>query len=476
MASPLSPLTGPRRQLPWLGLFALCFGIGLMLLYFFKPGVSRDGNLFATVFYLGTGGVLALWGLGAVLGELWPALTVLRGGHGRRYRVKMPMQAVVYLVILFTLFFGALVGRSNMMMLVFGLMAGPFVLNGSITFSMLKGTQAQRRLPERVLAGELFTVELLLANRKRLFSSWMMIVEDRLVGAVERLSAAVLFTRVPPRSEHAGLYQARLVHRGKYLFGPLHVISRFPMGLMERAVVIDQFDSLLVYPRLGVLSATWYQQAAASNEIVQRPQTRRGAFDDEFHRLREYRSGDNPRAIHWRTSARRNELMVREYRQSRDQDLLVLLDLWIPPVPSDADRARVELAVSFAATLCVEQCRQTGDCLLLLGISGDQTTHCEGPASHLTMDAFLERLALAEAGDSRRLSELRQEMAPMCGPAMRSILVTSRSPDPATMAELSTSEETMPVPLVISTDSEEFAAIFQFAPPDDARSVDPGVD
>lgn len=461
MSSPNSTRGKTRRQTPWLGLFTLCGGIGLVLLYHYKPGVARGGSMFAKAFYLGTGVILALWGLGAVIGELWPRLGRLHAGPSRRYRVKMPLQAVAYLVILIALFVGALVGRSNMLMLVFGLMAGPFVLNGSITFSMLKGTHAARRLPERAFVGELFSVEVLLFNRKRLFSSWMMVVEDRLAGAREDLPAAVLFTRVPPRSERAGSYQVRLAHRGQYLFGPLQVVSRFPLGLMERAVVLDQVDALLVYPRIGTLSPTWYQQTAASNELVHRPQSRRGAFDDEFHRLREYRAGDNPRAIHWRTSARRNELMVREYHQNRDQDLFLLLDLWVPERPSESDRERVELAVSFAATLCVEQCRQTGDCLLLLGISGNQTSHWEAAASELSIDSFLERLALADAGPSLQLADLRRQLVPRCGPTARMMLITTRKLNQERVSELLPADDTLSALQVVEADPQILANVFQ---------------
>ncbi len=58
------------------------------------------------------------------------------------------------------IFSGSLLGRSNMLMLVFSMMAGPFVVNGWITYSMLKRTAVERVVPERVMAGEPITVEL----------------------------------------------------------------------------------------------------------------------------------------------------------------------------------------------------------------------------------------------------------------------------------------------------------------------------
>jgi len=333
----------------------------------------------------------------------------------------------VYLAIMFTLFLGAMMGRNNMLLLVFGLMAGPSVINGSVTFNMLKGMKALRRLPSRAMAGEIFSVDLQLSNRKQLFSSWMMIVRDRVTNGTDDLSAEVLFTRVPPRSDRSSAYQARLLSRGRYEFGPIQVVCRHPLGLMERSIVVDKQEDLIVYPQLGRLTTLWRQQTSDSSELGDRPQSRKGGFDDEFHSLREYRGGDNPRAIHWRTSARRNALMVREFHQARDQDLLIVLDLWQPARPSAEDLARVELAISFAATLCVEQCRHRGESELVLGISGEENSLWEGPGNTASIDVILERLALADAGSSVQLKETITAGLEHSRPHSQRLLITTRS-------------------------------------------------
>src|SRR5690606_37164541 len=98
-------------------------------------------------------------------------------------------------------------------------------------------------------------------------------------------------------------------------------------GLVERGLVLDVPGQILVSPRLGRLTSRWRHEHQTATELAHERKPRRGAFDDEFHRLREYRTGDSPQSIHWRTSARRNELMVREYHQSRDRHLVVILDL-----------------------------------------------------------------------------------------------------------------------------------------------------
>jgi uncharacterized protein (DUF58 family) len=324
------------------------------------------------------------------------------------------------------LFRGALLGRSNMLVLVFGLMAGPFILNGSITLNMLRRTKATRTLPERVMAGQVFSVDLTLANAKRLFSSWMMEVHDSFRSRYEQLGPAVLFTRVPPRSSRTGSYQARLAHRGMYELGPLQISSRFPLGLMERVIEVGEVQRLVVLPQVGRLLPEWHRAISYNNQIVEQPRSRKGSFDDEFHQLREYRTGDNPRAIHWRTTARRNALMVREFHQNRDQDLLLALDLWQPDRPSQADRERVEQAVSFAATICVEHCGHSGESQLWLGLAATVPADWEGQANTPGLDTVLERLAIAEAASKADLEDLlHRSDAHFEGPARR-VLVSTR--------------------------------------------------
>src|SRR5581483_7364175 len=96
-----------------------------------------------------------------------------------------------------------------------------------------------------------------------------------------------------------------LPDRGDYPCRPLRVVSSFPFGLVRHEVEFDAGDRLTVLPRLGTLSAgrlrRWLVHAARPDERTRRTR-RRLAQEAEFHGLRQFRSGDSPRMIHWRTS------------------------------------------------------------------------------------------------------------------------------------------------------------------------------
>jgi uncharacterized protein (DUF58 family) len=91
---------------------------------------------------------------------------------------------------------------------------------------------------------------------------------------------------------------------------------------------------------------------------------------EDFRSLRDYQPGDNPKRIHWRTSARLGKLQVREVEREHAAPVLVLLDSRIPASTSPADRneaeAGLELAVSFAAEVC-RLALSEGDAVQIIG-------------------------------------------------------------------------------------------------------------
>jgi uncharacterized protein (DUF58 family) len=323
-----------------------------------------------------------------------------------------------------------------MLMLVFSMMAGPFVVNGWITYSMLKGTALERVASERVMAGEPITVELVLINRKRLMSCWLMSAHDTIQNGEERLDPSVLFARVPAGGRRSGHYHARLMRRGRYRFGPAQLTARFPLGIVERGLVFQLPGEILVYPRLGRLSARWMREHFLATDLVEQRELRQGPFDDEFHRIREFRWGDNPRAIHWRTSARHNALMVREYHQSRDLNLMVLVDLWLPLRPTALEREGLELAASVAATMCVGHMKQSRDSKLHVAIAGRRLVQWDGESRLANAGPLMDHFAIAEGSPSPEVGTMLQQAAAKRLHGIRTVLITTRTEVSAEGAEL----------------------------------------
>jgi len=328
----------------------------------------------------------------------------------RRYRISISVEGWCYLVVIAFIFLGAVIRDINLLVLLFGMLVGPLLYSWIAVVLSLRGVQVTRQLPAEVVAGEPFEVQLTLTNGKRRFNSWAVAVDDRIAPIVapagmQAIAGGVLFFRTPAGHSSLGSYRACLTTRGQYRLGPLTVSSRFPLGLVRRSMVFDDLATITVLPRLGRLQPGWSLPKPGTMQASRSSDRRRGMLEGEFLGLREWRSGDSTRWIHWRTSARKGELMVRQFERQQNYDLALLVDLWQPANPTPKDRERVELAVSLAATMLREHCRNSGGHLWLL-IAGRDTALVRGAASLALFRDGLEILALEQAVSRDHLPEL----------------------------------------------------------------------
>ena len=371
-------------------------------------------------------GGLLLWGFRQTF--LWTRQnpSMKRRAVWNRNRMAITREGIAYVAIMSVMFLGAIIGRTNMLMFVFAMMIGPWVLNGWIAFSMLRRTHAKRVLPRRAMAGDLVSVEIEVSNHKWWLSSWLLAARDQVVHARDHFLAATLFVRVPARQSRRSDYFVRFSQRGEYSFGPLELTTHFPLGLVERGLRFNDFATLTVHPRVGRMTSRWRSDLWNATELSEQRQMRAGLFDDEFHRIREYRVGDNPKAIHWRTTARRGELMVREFQQTRDRDLVLLIELWQPAHPHAADLDRVELAISFAATVLHENLRQSREARLRIIVVGSKTFAWDHLSS---LEVALDHLAVTSASPSADVRPALDSTMQRISGSSRVVVVSSRPRD-----------------------------------------------
>lgn len=156
-----------------------------------------------------------------------------------------------------------------------------------------------------------------------------------LAGRGERDSAAIL--RYPLIARARGLYE----------IGPLVVRRTDPFGLTAHEQVIGGTETLTVLPRLTGLSGGIPGRTSSADSSVRHWDAGRGT-DDVI--AREYRSGDALRHVHWRATAHRGELMVRQEQRDEESGAVILLDTRREAFLS-ADS--FEWAVEFAASVLI---------------------------------------------------------------------------------------------------------------------------
>jgi len=326
-------------------------------------------------------------------------------------RTILTREGWCYFGVMAVLLIAGLYQQVNLILLVSTLAAGPFLTSYIGGRALMRRLSVVRRVPAYVFSGDPLVVNYTLENGRRWTAALALFMEDSLVpvdGAAPgtAISPRVFFPRVPGRDRARARWVGSSPRRGKYRFRDLDLGTRAPFGLVERRVTIPLGEEIVIYPKIGQLTRRWFQLQRQASENRMGKRHDRSSQQEEYHGLRDYRSGDSPRWIHWRTSARRGELMVKEFEQQNEQDLAILIDPWLPRTKIDPEqRDALEQAISFAATVCLETCRRQGR-RLILGWTGATPEVCQGQASVKLLHELLERLAVLRPAAEGTLAEL----------------------------------------------------------------------
>ncbi len=338
-----------------------------------------------------------------------------------------------YLLVMVMIFAAAIVREINLLMLLAGILTGPMLYSIYAVATSFRGITLARVVAPRATAGELVEVEIELRNTRRRGTLATVDVEDLLVrendhSNTDALQPRVWFARVGARQTARAAYRCRLRRRGRYRLGPLLLSTRYPFGLLERTKKIPIYDTLTVWPRMGRLTRAWTQTQHETYQASRRTAPRQGFLEGDFHGLRDWRHGDSRRWIHWRTTARRGALMVRQFEQQRNQDLVAILELWQPRPSTHQQRQNIELAISFVATVVAERCRRGGS-RLTLAIAGRDEVLTAGSASMALHHEAMESLALAEPATGDVLPQLLPRVLADIRQGTSVLLVSTRPVD-----------------------------------------------
>jgi uncharacterized protein (DUF58 family) len=226
-----------------------------------------------------------------------------------------------------------------------------------------------------------------------------------------------------------GRYVLRAVPRGRYALTEARVVIEDPFGLARTERPLDQAGALVVYPRLSELDVLFSESGSSSPGVAGRLLVQRPA-GLELHSVREYQDGESLRAVHWPSTARRGQLMVRDLEDAPRDDLVVVLDARADAVIGASFDTQVRAAGSILqlyarrgrrATLVVTSTpRRTqrvrsheGDWRLALELLAEaEPTGRESAASAIADAAHASDVVVVSAGVDRRLIDTLVSIAP----------------------------------------------------------------
>ncbi|QFR93145.1 DUF58 domain-containing protein [Streptomyces tsukubensis] len=183
-------------------------------------------------------------------------------------------------------------------------------------------TGSRQLTPGRVPAGSEARVRLRIDNVSRL-TTGMLMLQDRVPYVLGPRPRFVL-DRMEPGGQREVSYRVRSDLRGRYPLGPLQLRLSDPFGMCELTRSFRTYDTLTVIPQVRALPPVRLAGESTGYGDGRRSSLALAGEDDVIPRV--YQHGDDVRRVHWRSTARYGELMVRREEQPQRARCTVLLD------------------------------------------------------------------------------------------------------------------------------------------------------
>ncbi|MFF3621872.1 DUF58 domain-containing protein [Streptomyces sp. NPDC002467] len=245
-------------------------------------------------------------------------------------------------------------GQSELLRVGLLLVALPLICVLALHRTRHRVSGSRRLSPGRVPAGTEARVQLRMDNVSRMPTGLLML-QDRVPYVLGPRPRFVL-DRVEPGGRREVSYRVRSDLRGRYPLGPLQLRLTDPFGLVELTRSFSTYDTLTVIPRTEPLPPVRLAGDSSGYGDGGRRSLALAGDDDVIPRT--YRRGDDLRRVHWRSTARYGELMVRREEQPQRSRATVLLDTRDIAFEGAGPDSAFEWAVSAAASTLVHLLEQ----------------------------------------------------------------------------------------------------------------------
>ncbi|XVU30437.1 DUF58 domain-containing protein [Actinoplanes sp. CA-054009] len=335
--------------------------------------------------------------------------------------------------------------------------AGVVALVCAVGFALWRPRLGVERVadPDRVARGEPARMMLTVRNISRMRAA-NLIATDRCGGG----AVPVPLLRLRPGRDTTVDYPVPTSRRGVVPIGPLRVTRGDPLALVRLSRTYGGIAHVWVHPRIHLLRAVPAGMARSLDGRIDKVPQGTITFDT----LREYVIGDEMRRVHWRSSAKVGELMVREQLDTSEPTIVVLLDDRASAHPDvrDGVAESFEAACEAAASIVAAAVRE--DLPVSLHLVTDVAT---GPYLDVLTEAALKEGDLAATLRRMRAQRLGDTLVFLTGPGGRGDLGSVsglRGPYAVVLAGLLGDRDGAPVSggdgliVIDAADGNEFAA------------------
>ncbi|MGI9534008.1 MAG: DUF58 domain-containing protein [Thermodesulfobacteriota bacterium] len=264
-------------------------------------------------------------------------MSFLNLGKDNWIRTSPTKEGVIFIILSFIVGFSALNTNNNLLYLIFGVMISLVILSGVISMINLSKIDVKLSRTPDLYALTPSEIVFSLTNQKPLIPSLSLTLE------MNDNKTYLLY--LPAHSTRSVGISCFFNSRGWNNFPILNLYTRFPFGFFKKLIKVElQNKKVLVFPNIHNVNLDINTETDYSGEdkAIKKGQS------EELKSIRDYGSGDNVRDIDWKTTAKLNKLMVKEFFDNETKSVKIVFE------PQSINLKNLEHYISEKASLLNE--------------------------------------------------------------------------------------------------------------------------
>lgn len=263
-------------------------------------------------------------------------MKILKLGKDRWARTVPTKEGIIFLTLTLFVGFAALNTGNNLLYLVFGMMLSFIAASGIISMINLSGIEVKTITPEDVFALTPTPLKFSVRNLKPLIPSYTLTIDT------EGKKAFIPY--LPPKSTKNVTINSFFKKRGWNKIPKVVLFTRFPFGFFKKWIRINLGDEeILVYPKVEKPHMDLNEFQEKFGEL----ETEAIGFGSDLRSIRTFNQGDNPKFIHWKTTAKTGRLMYRELQDDKSKRYII-------EFTPKKDENHLELEITRATSVLLE--------------------------------------------------------------------------------------------------------------------------
>ncbi len=264
----------------------------------------------------------------------------------RSRKLNFTREGKIYVFLCLAIGIAAINTGSNLLFLLLSVMLSVIISSGVISESGLRYLNVKRLGDIKVFCDKPFLYRFEVENNKKIFPSFCINLKEDTLG-----EASQFILRLAPRSKTMPFVKAVLKRRGVQKLDKITLESTYPFGLFKKTKIIYAKGTVTVLPVIKKIPAGFLRTSVKERD-KELPASFWRMGKEHFFGLKEYRDGDNPRLIYWKSMAKYRIPMVKEYEESAGDCVDVILDLSFEEDNGDKDNEKLfESAICLCASL-----------------------------------------------------------------------------------------------------------------------------